>query len=198
MALPWTFGVELEFACAFMYPLSVSLPDETEIRKLRFKPYRHEIDQLIEVDDLPPIESSEQLADRTIYNRNFIKELVTLAVQRDIAQTFSKAGLQVNLADPSLESVLNWKIDTDGSVQGPYNTEYMWSSIEIISPPLQYTPENLRAVEKVCNLVANTYLTDINFTAGLHVHVSAGIQKTFRLETLQNLFRLLIRLRTAA
>jgi hypothetical protein len=51
--------------------------------------------------------------------------MVTPAVQRDIAQTLQKVGLQVNLTEPSLESVLNWKIDTDGSVQGPYNTEYM-------------------------------------------------------------------------
>jgi hypothetical protein len=74
MAFSWTFGIELEFAYAFVHPPSVSLPDPTETRKLRFKPHTHEINQLIEFDDLPPVKSAEQLADRTIYNRNFIKE----------------------------------------------------------------------------------------------------------------------------
>lgn len=140
MSLPWTFGVELEFALAFVYPPSVPLPDPTETRKLRFKPYRYEIEHFISSYDLKPVHSTDELADRTKYGSIFTKALVTPAIRRDIALTLHKAGLPVNLINPECEDVLKWKITIDRTVRGPYNTNYLWSSIEIKSPAYTYTP----------------------------------------------------------
>ena len=53
MALPWYFGVELEFAVTFIYPPEVPLADQTETRKLRFEPSSYEIQLTIEEFELP-------------------------------------------------------------------------------------------------------------------------------------------------
>lgn len=188
MSLPWTFGVELEFALAFVYPPSVPLPEPIKTRKLRFKPYRYEIDHFISSYDLQPIHSADELADRTKYGSICTKALVTPAIRRDIALTLHKAGLTVNLMNSECEDVLKWKITIDGTVRGPYNTKYLWSSIEIKSPAYTYTPENLQAVEKVCNIISEKYLIEVNSSTGLHIHISAGLKTPFRLETVQNLF----------
>lgn len=191
MSLPWTFGVELEFALAFVYPPSVPLSEPTKTRKLRFKPYRYEIDHFISSYDLQPIHSADELADRMKYCSIFTKALVTPAIRRDIALTLHNAGLPVNLMNPECEDVLKWKITIDGTVRGPYNTNYVWSSIEIKSPAYAYTPENLQAVEKGCNIISEKYLIEVNSSTGLHIHVSAGLKTPFRLETMQNLFAFL-------
>ncbi|PMD18832.1 hypothetical protein NA56DRAFT_706362 [Hyaloscypha hepaticicola] len=173
MSLPWTFGVELEFALAFVYPPSVPLPEPTKTRKLRFKPYRYEIDRFISSYDLQPIHSANELADRMKYGSIFTKALVTPAIRRDIALTLHNAGLPVNLMNPECEDVLKWKITIDGTV------------------PYAYTPENLQAVEKGCNIISEKYLIEVNSSTGLHIHVSAGLKTPFRLETMQNLFAFL-------
>jgi hypothetical protein len=191
MALPWTFGVELEFTIAFVYPHNVALPGLTESRKLRFKPYQNEIDRFISEEGLPPIHSTTELADRNIYNGEFIRYMVTPAVQRDITQTLHAAGFPGHMDNPAKLDVTNWQIDTDESVRGPHNTEYIWSSIEVKSPALAFNPKNLKVVEGVCKIITKTYLTDVGESAGLHVHVSVGVNTTFRLQTLQNLFAFL-------
>ncbi|KAH8789012.1 putative amidoligase enzyme-domain-containing protein [Hyaloscypha sp. PMI_1271] len=191
MALPWTFGVELEFTVAFVYPRSVALPDPTESRKLRFEPYQNEIDRFISEEGLSPIDSTTELADRNLYNGELMRLMVTPAVQRDIAQTLHAAGFPGNRDNPAQLDVANWQIDTDDSVRGPHNTKYLWSSIEVKSPALAFNSENLKAVEDVCKIISKTYLTDVGESAGLHVHVSAGVNTTFRLQTLQNLFAFL-------
>jgi hypothetical protein len=76
MALPWTFGVELEFTVAFVYPHNVPLPDPAETRKLRFKPHWHEIEELIEQSSLPEIAVETQLADRNTYRPTFMRQLI--------------------------------------------------------------------------------------------------------------------------
>lgn len=43
----------------------------------------------------------------------------------------------------------------------------------------------------MCDLITKTYVTDVNTTTGVHVHVSAGLTTSFRLKTLQKLFAFL-------
>jgi len=69
--------------------------------------------------------------------------------------------------------VLKWKITIDGTVRGPYHTNYLWSSIGIKSPAYACNPENLQAVEKVCKTISENYLIEVNSSTGLHIHVSA-------------------------
>jgi hypothetical protein len=99
-----------------VHPRNVPLPDPTEIRKLRFEPYSYEIDRCISEEGKPPISSTEQLADRETYDAKFLNEMVTPAIQRDIAERLHEAGLSVNLTDTSFKSLINWRVGADFSV----------------------------------------------------------------------------------
>jgi hypothetical protein len=188
MALPWMFGVEMEFCVAFIYPRPVPLPDPAETRRLRFKPLRGEIDEAINAYSLPPITSTAELANETVYKEAFFGQLMAEAVQRDIAQMLHEAGFPVNRSHPDEEDVSNWQIGEDGSINRPGETSYHWTGVEVKSPALAFNEQNLKAVEEVCNLITKNYVVNVNRTCGLHIHVSAGLETNFRLETMQNLF----------
>lgn len=87
--------------------------------------------------------------------------------------------------------MLHWQVDTDDTVSPPHQTQYMWAPIEVKSPALGFTPENLKGVENALKLLTEMYITDVNDSAGLHVHILAGLESTFRLQTSQNLFAFL-------
>lgn len=78
--------MELEFSVAFVYPRNVRLPDPTETRKLLFKPYRNEIDRFITEDGLPLIVSTTELADYTIYERNWLRHSADIPYRRITSQ----------------------------------------------------------------------------------------------------------------
>lgn len=69
--------------------------------------------------------------------------------------------------------------------------EYLWAGVEMKSPALEFKLENLRIIEEVCQLITKKYLTTVNQSCGLHVHISAGLETAFQFKTLKNLFALI-------
>jgi hypothetical protein len=201
MALPWTFGVELEFCVAFVYPHTVPLPDPDETRKLRFKPREGEIASAIDAHALPPVTSTAEFANRAVYREQFFYQLMGPAVRRDIVQMLHEAGFPVHWERGSSSSsssssfdgdvVSKWQVVSDGSIFGPEKSPYLWTGVEVKSPALAFNKQSLRAVEQVCRLITKRYIVQVNTTTGLHVHCSAGLETNFRLQTMQNLFAFL-------
>lgn len=124
MALPWTFGVEMEFCVAFIYPHTVPLPDPAETRKLRFKPRRAEIDKAIDDLGLPPITWTTELANDIIYRDSFFDEIMGPTIQRDIAQRLHEAGFPVDRIHHDYKDVSKWQIADEGSIRCPEDTSY--------------------------------------------------------------------------
>jgi hypothetical protein len=198
MALPWTFGLELEFGVGFIYPPPKALPDPTETRKLRFEPTGKDAESAMitlhrwrEKNGMPPVAAVDSCADREVYDASFMRCLVTAAIQRDIAETLQRAGFPIKLDDPEAMDPRIWRVTTDDSIEPPEGTGYNFAPIEVISPALEFTPDSLQAVLDVCDLLTTTYYTNVNETTGMHVHVSAGPTETFQVKTLQNLFAFL-------
>ncbi|KAE9380580.1 hypothetical protein N431DRAFT_552712 [Stipitochalara longipes BDJ] len=159
--MPLWFGVEFEFAVGFVYPYDAELPDETETRRLRFNLDTDDIDEnssghnysIISVDEAPsgyhssPTSSNDE--EHAKYDRLAISNLVTPVVQRDIAENLLEAGFPARTAHPTQTDIPLWTVDTDGSINPPYHTQYIWAPIEVISPAMEFNSENLEVVEKI-------------------------------------------------
>jgi hypothetical protein len=69
-------------------------------------------------------------------------------------------------------------IDSSIRVPGEDNTPgvaaYEWYEMEVISPVLDYSPQAIRGVKKVCKLIHRKYRTLTNDWCGLHVNVGQG------------------------
>ncbi|KAE9373686.1 hypothetical protein N431DRAFT_465964 [Stipitochalara longipes BDJ] len=202
----WFFGLELEFVLAFIYPESRASPDPTETRKVRFKLLPWEIKNAIEQDaivnnPIPAITVQDVVEGaRVEIDEGFIRTLVGPAIRADIFFKFRNAHLPTLLPSEVVgeegreengERFISWSFLQDTSVYPPNETEYNWMDVEVISPALEFTAENLATIPKACKAITGNYYTEITDSAGLHVHVSAGLEKTFELRTLQNLFAFL-------
>lgn len=70
-----------------------------------------------------------------------------------------------------------WDVNSDSSVSVPTGAAtrgYRWFNVEISSPALWFTPEGLRQVSVFCETMRTDFLTEVNPTCGLHVHVGNG------------------------
>jgi hypothetical protein len=71
----------------------------------------------------------------------------------------------------------SWQVTIDSSIRvpGEDNTPgvaaYEWYEMEVISPVLDYSPQAIRRVKKVCKFIQREYRTLTNDLCGLHVHV---------------------------
>ncbi|RDW79979.1 hypothetical protein BP6252_04617 [Coleophoma cylindrospora] len=80
-----------------------------------------------------------------------------------------------------------WSIVTDASVRAiDHEHEFVWNSIEVISPAYYIFDDTLDEIRKACRLLAENYMIHINETAGMHVHVGLGHQR-FQLGYLRRL-----------
>ncbi|PMD35581.1 hypothetical protein L207DRAFT_637921 [Hyaloscypha variabilis F] len=207
MAPPYHFGVEIEFCVAFVFPKDAELPDKTETRKLRFNLDTADSESSSEdSSEKGPTEhfstsstGSNVKKERAMYKKMNVSAQFTPAMQKDIADTLVQAGFPAFSSFEGPEGFVSfaerdfqrWSVDTDGSIEPPLLSPYVWAPIELISPAMEFNLENLETVRKVYNLITSTYVTHNGPTTGLHVHVSAGIGTAFRLETLQSLFAFL-------
>ena len=201
---PYWFGCEFEFCVAFV-PQDNELPDKAEARNLRFDLGKNDSDEasseLISpiwsadsalysnekeesTDESASSSTSSKRDEQAMYDRRAISDKFTPAVQEDIAATLNAAGFQAFKASGGSDFSM-WAVDTDGSINPHYLTQYHWAPIELISPATEFSPKSLEIVEKVLGLINNTYVTHTGKSTGLHVHISAGVRKAFKFAALR-------------
>lgn len=104
------------------------------------------------------------------------------AARSHIGNTLQKADLPYNNHQNQLGDLDHWVIGTDASINTNFNLspQYFRYPMKITSPALPFNQESLASVRKVCNILTNEYLTDVNVTCVLHVHFSFG--RDFRVD----------------
>lgn len=174
MSSAFTFGVELEFALAYLNegesPLVPVDPQET--RQVFFPATIAEVEFTrkrlfnLRTGNQKPLKPF-QIAEYNYY-------IAFKSAQRIITNLLASSGfpadpLMSGFADPTL-----WDVKEDGSVEGPKDSPYRWLPMEITSPALPFTPASIKAISDVCSLLTQTFITETNLSTGLHVHISAG------------------------
>jgi hypothetical protein len=159
MTQPLTFGVEFEFALAYLSNDSSPLPHPDDAKKvLRFEPIGEGWDAM------------------------------RLGARRHIRKTIKEAGFPVSGEKnrKAEADVSKWEVVDDFSVQGPDGSPYSWLDVEVRTPALYFTSGSLKAVADMSALLSNTYGININLTTGLHIHVGDA-DRGFDLDTLSKL-----------
>ena len=117
-------------------------------------------------------------------------------VSHHIATTLSVAGLRVRIPDFSSKADLPtdislWDIDRDNSIR-PFDGGNGYSSIgiEVRSPAFFYNGDSLREVGFAMGVLTSMYVTSLNQSTGLHVHVGNGMQ-SFTFDTMRRLIAFL-------
>jgi hypothetical protein len=190
---PLTFGVELEFALAYIMDEDAESPLPSETRILRFVPLENDIQEIerVEMEQNPKPPSHLTFEEHFLQVRKLAtQQATTLAAKRHIAQTLQDNNLAV-LLEPrkfcASPDTTKWEVSEDTSVKGPPDhTTFSWLGMEVKPSALYFTTESLSEVEKVCQLLTSMYLCTVNLTTGLHVHVGDS-DKGFDSSTLRNL-----------
>jgi hypothetical protein len=156
MTLPLTFGVEFEFALAYLPKNSTSLPHPDDGEKILY---------------FTPTDEEWAHNKHGATRERFLPNAIKLAVKRSVRNTIKEAGFPVSDDKAPLDEgdVSKWEIVEDPTVRGPEDTPYKWTDIEVRSPALYFTSSSLKAVADVCDLLKKTYGLHVNDTMGLHV-----------------------------
>jgi hypothetical protein len=114
------------------------------------------------------------------------------ATHQSIRKTMAAAGLPIgpksddNCEEEDSGDISIWNLTDDGSIVPPSGDGYGWVGVEIVSPAYEFTPENLQAVEKLCEVTTSNYLTQTSAdSTGLHVHVSFGVDKKWSYDSIK-------------
>ena len=85
-----------------------------------------------------------------------------------------------------------WIIANDDTIQIPtiWQDRYNWYKIEIRSPALMNSYDNMLEVKSICMVMSHTYRMNCNQSCGLHVHISNGLND-FSVEILRNLMAII-------
>ena len=133
-----TFGVELEFALAYIPNCDPDPPGFEEKRVIRFLPQRR---------DQRWMGSSPE-------------EPTTFTAQRHVAETMIRAGHDVKYDQHFQGDITKWEAGSDASVCGPCNDPiYKYFGLEVKSPAMLFCLESLRAIEHVCAVLTNTIVS---------------------------------------
>ena len=154
MAKPITFGVEFEFALAYLDCPVGATPDPQETRRVQFPPLtRHGLDPMFnDALTTPPIR-----------------------IKRDIVQTLIDAGFPAKLEDrEETGPPKEWIVKDDESIVRPYHPDFKYDIVEITSPAYWVSESSVKAVEKAWEILNRTYCLEVNESTGLHCHVGCG------------------------
>ena len=176
-----TFGVELEFCLA-------TLPEGAE------DPKPFDSRQVYGISDANAVNhfTKNQLLQPA--NLCYLKQrLQNDIVQRHLAETLISAGFpaitdadvrrqaaEAGQGAAELPQYKSWHVTIDPSIRVPGEDNvpglagYEWYKMELVSPVLDYSPQALRRVKKLCKLIHRRYRTLTNEWCGLHVHVGLG------------------------
>ncbi|KAF8849243.1 hypothetical protein BDZ45DRAFT_773323 [Acephala macrosclerotiorum] len=69
---------------------------------------------------------------------------------------------------------------------------YLWYSVETTSPAYHFNSASLGTVNKVCDILSSQYLTKVNASCGLHVHVSFAVSPDHERWMFENLKKLMM------
>ncbi|KAF3770622.1 hypothetical protein M406DRAFT_67010 [Cryphonectria parasitica EP155] len=183
----FSFGVELEFAVAFIQesqqdelPLDAEDFDQT-YRKLIVVPNEPEPD---------PGMSPPPPADDEIFLDSNERSCGVKAAYEHVQKTLDRLGL--NQGTPTCIFYPNeleefhmfskWWADSDDSICLPGDLDISlpykgvgWIAVEVTSPALwSDNPQSFEEVRKVCNALKNEYWTMTTPTCGLHFHIGRG------------------------
>jgi hypothetical protein len=176
-----TFGVELEF-CLATLPEGAKDPEPFDSRQVSNISDANAVNNLTQNQQLHPA------------NLNYLKQrLKNDIVQRHLAETLISAGFpaiidadvrrqaaEVAQGSAEVPQYRSWQVTIDSSIRvpGEDNTPgvaaHEWYKMEVISPVLDYSPQAIRRIKKVCKLIHRKYRTLTNDWCGLHVHVGQG------------------------
>jgi hypothetical protein len=185
-----TFGVEIEFALP-------SLPEGVK------DPHPDDPRTAYGISDDP---SGKKMNLKVPTRRDYVEpwtepsSLLNENARNHIAKTFKEAGIQSEvITGATIDSPMafdrwkpkdprSWAITHDRDVLPPDNApqEYRWHGMELNSPPLYFSPEAIREVMHVIELVTSTYRCALTRRTTLHVHVGNSTIG-FTPETLQKL-----------
>ncbi|KAJ5054736.1 uncharacterized protein L3040_001002 [Drepanopeziza brunnea f. sp. 'multigermtubi'] len=190
MAHPMTFGVELEFAVAMIFPNDTN-PNPSDPRTVIFKPTTEEYTDVIrgyqQLSPDPDPEPSAAVLHAVEYDSR------QPAVFRAVSQTLQDAGFPVVFdANPRNETGVmptSWEvIRSDRARVDRYDMDavYKYMPVKVRSPAYTLTEENLERVRQVCLLIRKTYISRIHETMALHVHIGYG-DEGFTMETVRDL-----------
>ena len=170
----WTFGVEFEFAVAYLR--EPQLPDPSETRTVWFSPTQADYTRAL--DDLEAL--GHELEPDTEDQYHWIAQWTVVA--EHIKDTLEAAGH----SRPGNGEITKWAIKPDRSIKEPEDETYHYLDMEIVSPAFYFCRESLQAVEDVLALLTSNYCRNVNESTGLHIHVGSG-EHSFEFRTLQKL-----------
>jgi len=125
MTQPLTFGIELEFALAYLKH-DTPLPHPEDIRKaLQFH----------------PTEEDWARNDGTLSPEGLVKTAMKYAARRHLRKTIREAGFPVSdeKATEAEADVSRWEVVDDDTIKTPKGGPYSWLSMEVRSPALYFT-----------------------------------------------------------
>lgn len=175
MISPFTFGVEIEMAVAILLD-STPHPDSSERRQVRFITSANAAKDAVQIKRKGALDASDML-------RRVMNAISTVLLSADI---------DLGVAPES------WEVDIDFSVMHPafpkeyeatpeeieeLSERYEWIPIEVESPAVDFCPESLEEVAKVCALITSNFkvVTNIN---GITCHLGHDI-KDFEVDSLR-------------
>jgi hypothetical protein len=196
--IPFTFGVELEFAICARNPKPGKGIDPIDGKDPR-------------PIDFPRIEDSVAPKLRTPHAHS-LRDDIYIAVGKALTAAGIQAGYRPRLTDdddntgpfvPATPwdkahtqyrgSPAAWHIKSDMSIAGPDGRKtgvYRYWEVEVISPPLWFSEQALAEVHKVCEVLTTNFRCHVNPSMGLHVHVGRGT-RGFMPEEYRNLLAML-------
>ncbi|KAB8291157.1 hypothetical protein EYC80_009845 [Monilinia laxa] len=165
-----SFGVEFEFLIAVLDNPRTSNPNPRDPRNVYFPPTEH--DAAPSYFTLPA--GKEDWANEW-------------SIYAHIKRTLSSIGLPTEPGSAHSNFAM-WEITRDGSIQPPQAPPpkfqkaysdwqtYTYVPIEVRTPAYYYSEDALRDVRDFCKIMRKYYLTTLNDSCGLHVHIGYGNQ----------------------
>jgi len=111
-------------------------------------------------------------------------------------------GLQTSLSANGFPATISsleyttWNIKRDYSVNNAGLEQhvdghqvYGWHDVEVTTPILQFIPTDVKKVVDFCTLITSTYVTAVNASCGLHVHI--GNAEGYRFADVQKFIALM-------
>lgn len=168
-----TFGVEFEFALAYLHPPvdGESLPEDPDPEDPR-DAFLVTFRDLSLDDDGTEVKEMEQVQCHirdTIVNHLDDLRSVAHASQEDM-ECLDEQRLFDGLGEMHVEDM--WLVNQDLSVNMPRGQDhYAWKGMEIINPALYLSESMLVHVQSVVSKLLSTYRINTNDTTSMHVHV---------------------------
>lgn len=98
-------------------------------------------------------------------------------VMKQIALTIAKAGFPIDVNNVTgIAGGDKCVVYSDASIKAPKDSAYSFASIEVKSPAFYYHSDALTAVSKMCQLLNDNYVIDVNESCGFHVHIGNAHQ----------------------